>query len=74
VTFVCDPVGAELAERYGSQTWMWSSDFPHAASTWPNSAKFIDEHLGYLPDETFRDVVSGNATKLYDIDISVPRR
>jgi predicted TIM-barrel fold metal-dependent hydrolase len=70
VTFVCDPVGAKLVADHGIATWMWSSDFPHAASTWPDSMQFIEEHLGYLPSGALRDVVSGNAGTLYDIDVS----
>jgi predicted TIM-barrel fold metal-dependent hydrolase len=70
VTFVCDPVGAKLVADHGIDTWMWSSDFPHAASTWPNSMKFIDENLGHLPLESLREVLSGTAAKLYDVEMS----
>jgi hypothetical protein len=53
---------------------MWSNDFPHPNSTWPNSLKIIERDLGHLPPEIQRKVVSGNVCRLYDIDASkLPR-
>ena len=38
---------------------MWSNDFPHENSTWPNSRKVIERDLGNLPAETRAKLVRG---------------
>ena len=40
-TFFDDPVGANNFSRWGVDNYMWSSDFPHRNSPWPNSLKVI---------------------------------
>jgi len=49
---------------------MWSNDFPHPNSTWPNSIKVIRRDLGHLPLETQTKVLAANACKLYGLDLS----
>ena len=68
-TFFSDPSGGLLMNRYGQDTFMWSNDYPHAASTWPNSRKVIAEELGHLPKDVLRKVVRENVIKLYDLKI-----
>lgn len=69
VTFFSDPTGGLLMTRYGHDTFMWSNDYPHAASPWPHSRKVIAEELGHLPREVLRKVVRENVIKLYDLKI-----
>jgi predicted TIM-barrel fold metal-dependent hydrolase len=64
-TFVDDPSGAELIGSYGTGNWMWASDFPHSASSWPNSQKMIEDYLGHLSDEERHQVLFGTAAELY---------
>ena len=46
---------------------MWSSDYPHSETTWPNSLKSIGEHFeGVAEDEKFR-IICQNAVDLYKI-------
>ena len=53
---------------------MWSNDFPHPNSTWPNSIKIIERDLGHLPPEIQRKIVCDNVSRLYNIDVSkLPR-
>ena len=35
-TFIDDRVGVANRELIGVENIMWSSDYPHTASTWPN--------------------------------------
>ena len=49
---------------------MWSNDYPHANSTWPNSREVIAEHLGHLTPETRTKVLSTNVSRLYNIAVS----
>ena len=49
---------------------MWSNDFPHPNSTWPNSLKIIQRDLGHLPVEVQTKVLATNVCKLYNLDMS----
>jgi predicted TIM-barrel fold metal-dependent hydrolase len=64
-TFFRDVLSANVFESWGSDTFMWSNDFPHNNSTWPNSREFIDQQLAGLPDETLTKVLRTNAESLY---------
>jgi len=68
-TFFSDPCGGVLMSRYGQDTFMWSNDYPHAASTWPHSRRVIAEELGHLPKDVLRKIVRENVIKLYDLKI-----
>jgi predicted TIM-barrel fold metal-dependent hydrolase len=68
-TFFSDPTGGVLMSRCGQDTFMWSNDYPHAASPWPHSRKVIAEELGHLPKDVLRKVVRENVIKLYDLKI-----
>ena len=69
-TFFSDPTGGRLLDWWGSDTCMWSNDYPHAASTWPHSRKVIAEELGHLPTDVFRKVVRENVLRLYDLKLN----
>jgi hypothetical protein len=51
---------------------MWSNDYPHGNSTWPESKKFIDRDLGHLPTNIRKKLVYTNVKNLYNIDIPHP--
>jgi predicted TIM-barrel fold metal-dependent hydrolase len=68
-TFFSDPCGGQLMNRFGQDTFMWSNDYPHAASTWPHSRDVIARELGHLPKDVLRKVVRENVIKLYDLKI-----
>ena len=67
-TFFNDRVGGRSLAWWGEEACMWSNDFPHPNSTWPNSRRVIAEHLGHLPPATLERVLSGNAAALYGLD------
>jgi predicted TIM-barrel fold metal-dependent hydrolase len=65
-------IGADsrsLAQRHevGVKNIMWSTDFPHPASTWPNSAKVVATMMADVPDEERKLIVSGNASRVYGL-------
>ena len=64
-TFLHDPIGVQDRRVIGVNNIMWSSDYPHSETTWPNSKKMIAGHFEGVPDdETFR-IICGNAVDLY---------
>ena len=66
-TFFNDAVGGQLLSWWGQDNCMWSTDYPHPNSPWPNSRKVLEENLGHLPLETLRKLVNTNVRKIYPI-------
>ena len=48
---------------------MWSTDYPHQASTFPRSQQFVEEKLGDLPAQDRRRIVWDNAVDLYGLSV-----
>lgn len=64
-TFEEEPAASELIPLLGADRFMWASDYPHPDSTFPNSAKAIEESLGRLSEAERHLVVAGNCAALY---------
>ena len=64
-TFIRDRAAVKLLDLIGSDRVMWSSDYPHSDSTWPNSQAVLDDHFKDAPAEHRRKVTCENAAKLY---------
>ena len=69
-TFIADPVGLRIVDMIGLDRVMWSSDYPHTASTWPRSLKVIERQFADLPEEWTRKICRENAAGLYGFDLS----
>lgn len=48
---------------------MWCDDYPHGASTWPESRAVVAETVGDLAAADRERIVRDNAARLYDIDV-----
>ena len=46
---------------------MWASDYPHPASTWPDSQRVIEKQMRGVDPSTRQKVLVGNAIKLYEL-------
>jgi predicted TIM-barrel fold metal-dependent hydrolase len=68
-TLFNDPVGGHLLARFGQDSFMWSNDYPHGNSTWPNSRQVIARDLGHLPADVREKVLSQNVAKLYGLKV-----
>ena len=68
-TFFRDAVAGHSFEWWGQDNCMWSNDFPHQNSTWPESKNHIERNLGHLSAEIRRKLLSTNAAKLFGIDL-----
>jgi predicted TIM-barrel fold metal-dependent hydrolase len=67
-TFISDAVGGLLLGEY---EWLqdcavWSSDYPHIASVWPDSAGIIERDLGRLPSDVQDRIVAGSAARVFN--------
>ncbi len=68
-TFFNDAVGGHNFGWWGVDNCMWSNDYPHANSTWPNSLKVIERDLGHLAPEARSKLVRENVVNLYGLSL-----
>jgi uncharacterized protein len=66
-TFIEDKVGVQIRKTIGVDNIMWSSDYPHTDTTWPDSKKYIEESLEGVPADERYKILAGNAVKLYGL-------
>jgi predicted TIM-barrel fold metal-dependent hydrolase len=67
LTFVDDPRGLGHRHELGVDRIMWSTDFPHPATSWPNSHAVVETNFTGIPDDERDLIVAGNAARLYGI-------
>jgi len=68
-TFMDDVMGSHLLKIWGEKNCMWSSDYPHANMTWPNSRAFIARQIGDLDPERQKRLTSRNVIDLYGLPL-----
>jgi uncharacterized protein len=71
-TFFNDAAGAHNLDWVDVDNYMWSNDFPHPNSTWPNSRKVIERDLGHLPADKRAKLVRENVARLYNLKVPTP--
>jgi predicted TIM-barrel fold metal-dependent hydrolase len=69
VTFMDDFVGSQTLKFWGEKNCMWSSDYPHANMTWPNSRAFLAKQIGDLEIEKQKRLVADNVIELYQLEL-----
>jgi uncharacterized protein len=62
-----DRTGIETRKYIGVDNILWSSNFPLATSTWPNTREVIDRCFAGVPAAERTQMLRGNAAKLYQI-------
>jgi predicted TIM-barrel fold metal-dependent hydrolase len=67
LTFVDDPRGLQQRHELGVDRIMWSTDFPHPATSWPNSQAVVEKNFAGIPDDERDLIVAGNASRLYSL-------
>ncbi len=68
-TFFNDALGPLTLPYIGADLLMWSSDYPHQNSTWPNSRQVIERDLGQLPAADREKLVSRNVIELHKLAV-----
>jgi predicted TIM-barrel fold metal-dependent hydrolase len=66
-SFISDPIGVELRNHPGGKNIMWSSDYPHSETTFPNSHKVIEENFRGVPKEDRDWIIAGCAEKFFGL-------
>jgi predicted TIM-barrel fold metal-dependent hydrolase len=65
-----DPIGIELRHHIGVDKIMWSTDFPHIVTRWPNSQKLVEEQFAGVPEHERHAMLAGNAVKFFHLEES----
>jgi hypothetical protein len=47
---------------------MWSNDFPHEVSAWPNSMKALEDQTQGVPEDEMWKMLAGNAIDFFHLD------
>ena len=68
-TFMDDRAAVLTTPIYGEDNFMWSSDYPHAACTWPYSRQIVDRMCQGVDAAVARKVFRENANKLYNLGL-----
>ena len=63
--YITDQVGLDLRARIGVERILWSSDYPHISSDWPNSWRTIEAAFADVPIAEKELILAGNAMRLY---------
>ncbi len=53
----------------GPDRFMWGSDYPHDEGTGPYSREALRQVFNQVGEAELRDILAGNAAKLYDFDL-----
>jgi predicted TIM-barrel fold metal-dependent hydrolase len=67
-TFQEDYVALSLLPFFGEGHLLWSSDYPHPDSVWPNSRRVIEQQMGHLSPALRRALTHDNAAALYGLE------
>lgn len=67
-SFIQDRTGILNRDLPGGKNIMWSSDYPHSETTFPNSREIILRDFEGIPEDDIRDIICNNAKRLYRLD------
>jgi predicted TIM-barrel fold metal-dependent hydrolase len=68
LTYIDEPDSIQLLRhKIGVRNIMWSSDYPHPVSSWPNSRALVDNQFVGIPDDERELIVSGNAARVWNL-------
>ncbi len=71
LTYIEDPIGLNNLRFTGCDHFMWSSDYPHGAATWPRSYEMITKEFddAGVSEDDRRKLTLTNVAELYNIDL-----
>ena len=66
-TFMVDTVGVELRHRMNLKHILWSTDYPHSGSDWPDSLRTAERVFHGVPRAEVHRMLHANAVDLYGL-------
>jgi predicted TIM-barrel fold metal-dependent hydrolase len=67
-TFMVDRSGLELRHRLNLDHILWSTDYPHSGTDWPNSSVSLESLMRGLPKSDVRKLIHDNCRALYGLE------
>jgi predicted TIM-barrel fold metal-dependent hydrolase len=67
-TFMIDTVGIELRHRLNLDHLLWSTDYPHTGTDWPNNRVSIERNFRGVPKNQVKQMLHDNCKALYKLD------
>lgn len=68
LTFVDEHLGLQrVRDLLGVENLMWSTDFPHPVTSWPDSRRVVDEQFSDIADDERELIVAGNAARVWGL-------
>ena len=67
-SFMLDTVGMDLRHRLNLGHVMWSTDYPHSGTDWPNSRLSIERVFRGVPRDQVKRMLHTNCVELYGLD------
>lgn len=68
VTFIDEPKAIGLLRHeVGIDNILWSTDFPHPVTSWPDSQDVIDRAFADLPADERSKIICGNAARIWNL-------
>jgi len=67
ITFQDDAAGIQMLGLLDENKVMWASDYPHPASTWPESQQVIEAQMKGVSAATRQKILFDNARDLYGL-------
>jgi predicted TIM-barrel fold metal-dependent hydrolase len=68
-TFIDDPLGLKIYSFLGADNFMWSTDYPHQAATWPHTMEVLARDFAPLPEADRRKIVRENCARVYGFSL-----
>jgi uncharacterized protein len=65
-----DQAALQVRRYIGTENILWSTQFPLATSTWPDSSEYIDKSFARVPENDRKKILWQNAAKLYKIKVN----
>jgi predicted TIM-barrel fold metal-dependent hydrolase len=66
-TFMDDEVGLSMRHLVGVENILWSTDFPHPATTWPNSQESVARQFAGVDERERELICHGNSARIYGL-------
>jgi predicted TIM-barrel fold metal-dependent hydrolase len=66
-SFINDREGILNRDRPGGRNIMWSSDYPHSETTYPNSRKVIERDFVGVPEADVREIICERARRVFSV-------
>jgi uncharacterized protein len=64
-TYIDEPWAVQNLELFGEDNLMFATDYPHSASTWPNSPQIVDRDTAGLSESVRNKLVHDNALAVF---------